>query len=177
MRGRRFRSSAVAQYMNKILSIIFLLLCTCLIGYAQKTEMRPVPGSKPFIVPNGGFENLDVPASMDRLGKVSEKDMKAHLDTFVGLISSGNKTVEYVILLNGKVPSNVGAHMEFIYNYLTIKKKVAPSRISFAVATESANETELWLVPNENIWIPSCMDCSMIPAENKEKLGEYFKIK
>lgn len=109
MRGRRFRSSAVAQYMNKILSIIFLLLCTCLIGYAQKTEMRPVPGSKPFIVPNGGFENLDVPASMDRLGKVSEKDMKAHLDTFVGLISSGNKTVEYVILLNGKVPSNVGA--------------------------------------------------------------------
>lgn len=163
--------------MRTTVYTIFILFAACLAGYGQTAEMRPVPGSKPFVVANGGFENLDSPASMDRLGKLSDKDKKARLDSFIGLISAKNKTVEYVILLNGKVPGNVGPNMAFIYRYLTVDKKISPLRISFVVAADSPYEAELWLIPNKNIWVPTCMDCAIIPAEDKAKLKEFFDVK
>lgn len=136
--------------------------------------MEPVPGSKPMIMTSVDFENLEYAASMDRFGKLSEKEMRVRLDRFTSLISSKNTTVEYTVLLNGNTVKEAGSRIEPIYRYFTEKLKISPSRISFGLSTTAANETELWLIPNKQVLIPSCPDSVIIAADDKEKLKEYF---
>ena len=133
--------------------------------------------SKPFIVTKGQLENLEVPASMDRFGNIDDNEKKARLNLFTSLISSENKTVEFVIQLKGETKQEVSKNMEFIYNYLVNKKKIEPNRISFAVAPNGDEATEFWLIPNKDISIPTCKDCAIIQAEDEEKLKEYFQLK
>jgi len=170
---------ATHEYMKQIILIAVLVLTSCIIGFGQdsKIKVEPIPGSKPFIATNAEFEKLKVAASMDRFGKISDKEKKVRLDRFISIISAKNHTVEYVIELRGKTPADVSQNMEFTYRYLTENKKIKPSRISFAITAESANDTELWLIPNNNISIPPFTDCVIISAEDEEKLKEYFQIK
>ena len=138
---------------------------------------KPVEDSKPFIVTNEQLENLEVPASMFRFGKIDDKTKKANLDLFTSLISSENKTIEFVIQLQGENKAEIGKNMEFIYTYLTEKKKINPTRFSFAIAPDGKEATEFWLIPNKNILIPTCKDCSIIQGEDEEKLKEFFQLK
>ncbi len=165
--------------MKKITPTIIFVLAFCIFGFGQNEKIKPMPveGSKPFIVTKEQFENLEVPANIDRFGKIDDKNKRFHLDLLTSIISPENQTVEFVIQLNGKNPNEVSQNMEFIYLYLTENKKIKPTRISFAVAAESENEVELWLIPNKDISIPTCQDCVIIPAEDEEKLKEFFQIK
>jgi hypothetical protein len=165
--------------MKQIIFITVFVFSFSFIGSAQdkKTVAKPIEGSKPFIMRNEQFENLEFPASIDRFGKIDDKQKKFHLDLFTSILSSENKTVEFVIQLNGKNKQEVSKNMEFIYTYLTETKKIIPTRVSFAVVEDSNNEVELWLIPNKNVFIPGCKDCLIIPAENEEKLKDFFQIK
>jgi hypothetical protein len=165
--------------MKQVIFATILVLTFCIVSFGQEptTRLEPVPGSKPFIVTNEQFEKLEVAAQLDRFGKIDDKQKKFHLDLFTSIISAENKTVEYVVQLKGRTPKDVSQNMEFIYTYLTENTKIKPSRISFAVIAESENDTELWLIPNKDVSIPSCKDCVIIPAEDEEKLKEYFKVK
>lgn len=165
--------------MKQFIYTTIFVLTLCVIGFGQEPTIKaePVPGSKPFIVTNEQFEKLEVAASLDRFGKISDKEKKFHLDIFTSIISAENKTVEYVVQLKGKTPKDVAQNMEFIYLYLTENKKIKSSRISFAIIAESENDTELWLIPNKNVSIPNCKDCVIIPAEDEEKLKDYFQLK
>ena len=165
--------------MKQIIYTTILILTFSLIGFGQesKTVAEPIKDSKPFTVTSGQLENLEVPASMDRFGKIDNNTKKARLDLFTSLISSENKTVEFVIQLSGKTKQQIGNNMEFIYTYLVDKKKIKPIRISFAIASDEEEKTELWLIPNKEISIPTCKDCSIIQAEDEEKLKEYFELK
>lgn len=156
-----------------------MVLTLNIIGFGQesKTIAQPVEGSKPFIVTKGQLDNLEVSASMDRFGKIDDNMKKARLDLFTSLISSENKTVEFVIQLKGETKQEVSKNMEFIYNYLVNKKKIEANRISFAVAPDGDEATEFWLIPNKDISIPTCKDCSIIQVEDEEKLKEYFQPK
>ena len=176
---RRFGELNKEKFMKKIIYAAILVLAFFLTSFGQdeKTKAMPVEGSKPFIVTNEQFEKLEVPASLDRFGKIDDKQKKFHLDIFTSIISAENKTVEFVIQLNGKEPKEVSKNMEFIYRYLTENKKIKPSRITFAIISESENETELWLIPNKDVSIPGCKDCVIIPAEDEEKLKAYFQVK
>jgi ribosomal protein S18 len=167
------------KYMKKIIYTTIFVLTFCIFSFGQepKTKSAPVPGLGPHIVTNEQFENLDMPAQLDRFGKIDDKQKKFHLDMFTSIISMENKTVEYVVQLKGKTPKDVSQNMEFIYRYLTENKKIKPSRLSFAIIPESENETELWLIPNKDIAIPGCKDCVIISAEDEEKLKEYFQVK
>jgi hypothetical protein len=158
-------------------TIFVITLYINIFGQEPKTKAAPVPGLGPHIVTNEQFEKLDMPAQLDRFGKIDDKQKKFHLDLFTSIISMENKTIEYVVQLKGKATKDVSQNMEFIYLYLTEAKKIKPSRISFAINPESENDTELWLIPNKDISIPGCKDCTIIPAEDEEKLKEYFKVK
>ena len=158
-------------------TILILTFGVIAFGQEPKTVAAPVEGSKPFIMTTEKLENLEVPASMDRFGKIDNNAKKVHLDLFTSLISSENKTIEFVIQLTGASKQDVGRNMEFIYNYLVEKKKIKPTRISFAVAPEGEEAAEFWLIPNKDISIPTCKDCSIIQAEDEEKLEEYFQLK
>jgi hypothetical protein len=165
--------------MKQVIFATILVLTFCIISFGQEptTIAEPVPGSKPFIVTNEQFEKLEVAAQLDRFGKIDDKQKKFHLDIFTSIISSENKTVEFVIQLKGKTPKDVSQNMEFIYTYLTENKKIKSSRISFAIIAESENDIELWLIPNKNVSIPNCKDCVIIQAEDEEKLKDYFQVK
>ena len=71
----------------------------------------------------------------------------------------------------------MGKNIEFIYTYLIEKKKIKPSRISLGIAPYGKEATELWLIPNKNIFLPTCKECFLIQAEDEEKLKEYFSVK
>ena len=163
--------------MKQILYIVILLTVFCLTALSQEPKVVAEPIGKPFIVSGEQLENLEVPASMDRFGKIDNSQMKARLDLFTSLISSKNKTVEFVIQLKGETKQSVSKNMEFVYTYLTGKKKIEPARISFAVAPEGEEATEFWLIPNKNISIPTCKDCPIIQAEDEESLKDYFQPK
>lgn len=165
--------------MKQIIYTIILVLTSCTIGFGQepKTVAMPVEGSKPFIINNEQLENLEVAASMDRFEKIDNNNKKARLDLFTSLVSSKNKTIELVIQLQGETKQEIGQNLKFVYSYLVEKKKINPTRISFAVAHEGKEAMEFWLIPNKNISIPTCKDCSIIQAEDKEKLSEFFQIK
>lgn len=165
--------------MKQIIYTTILTLTFSIIGFGQepKTIAKPVDDSKPFIVTKGQLENTEVPASMDRFGKIDDNQRKARLDLFTSLISSENKTIEFVIQLKGENKQEVSKHMEFIYNYLVNKKKIEPNRISFAVDPNGDEATEFWLIPNKDISIPTCKDCSIIQVEDEDKLKEYFQPK
>jgi len=165
--------------MKKLLFATTLILAFCIIGFGQepKTRAEPVPGLNPVLMTGADFEKLDVPASMDRFGKISDKEKTTRLDRFVSIISAGNQTIEFVVLLNGAKPADVGSNMAFVYRHLVTNKKITPSRISFAVSEESVEETELWLVPNTKVLVPSCPACMIIPAEDREKLNTFFQEK
>ena len=166
-----------ATRMKQIIYTIVLTLVFGVIGFGQepKTIAQPVEGSKPFIVTAGQLENLKVAASMDRFGEIDSNTKKARLDLFISLISSENKTIEFVIQLQGETKQEISKNMEFIYTYLVNKKKIKPMRISFAVALNGDEATEFWLIPNKDISIPTCKDCLIIQAENEEKIKEYFQ--
>ena len=158
-------------------TILSLALGIVVFGQEPKIEARPIEGSKPFIMTPEKLENLEIPASMDRFGKVDNNAKKARLDLFTSLIFSGNKTVEFVIQLKGESKQATSNNMEFIYTYLVDKKKIKPTRISFVVAPEGEEALEFWLIPNKNVSIPTCKDCPIIQAEDEEKLKEYFQPK
>lgn len=165
--------------MKQIIYATLLILTLHVISFGQetKTVARPVEGSKPFAITAEQLENLEVSASMDRFGKLDDNSRKARLDMFTSLISSENKKIEFVIQLRGENKEQVGKNMEFMYRHLVEKKKIAPTRISFAVAPEGKEATELWLVPNKKILVPTCEDCLIVQAEDKEKLKEFFDLK
>lgn len=163
--------------MRVITFTALLVLALCITGFGQepKTRMEPVPGVKPFIMTEADFEKLEYAASIDRFGILS-KEIRPRLDRFTELISVKNKTVEYAVLLNGKTIKDAGLRIEFVYRYLTEKKKISSSRISFGLTTTAANETELWLIPNREITIPSCPNCIIVAADD-EKLKKFFQLK
>lgn len=165
--------------MKKILFTTLLISLFSVITFGQDSKViaKPVEGSKPFVVSSAQLENLEVPASMDRFGKIGNDEKIARMNMFTSLISPQNKTIEFVIQLKGKSKKEVGKNMEFIYYYLTGKKKIEPTRISFSIAPEGDEGTEFWLIPNKNISIPNCGECSIIPVEDKEKLGDFFQLK
>jgi hypothetical protein len=165
--------------MKKLLYLSILTFVFYTTNFAQETKVvaAPVKDAKPFIVTKEQFENLEIPAQIDRFGKLDDKQKKFHLDLFTNIISSENKTVEFVIQLNGKNKDDVNKNMEFIYNYLTKTKKITSTRISFAVIEESDNDVELWLVPNKKLALPTYKKYVMISAENEEELGKYFQVK
>ena len=161
--------------MKQILYTAILTAVFCLVGFGQEPKVIAEPIGKPFIVSGEQLENLEVPASMDRFGKIDNNQKKARLDLFTSLISPKNKTVEFVIQLRGETKQVVSKNMEFVYTYLTGKKKIEPGRISFAIAPEGEEATEFWLIPNKNVWIPTCKDCPIIQAEDEENLTEFFQ--
>jgi hypothetical protein len=163
--------------MKQIFYTTILIAVFCLIGFGQEPKVVAEPIGKPFIVSGEQLENLEVPASMDRFGKIDNNLLKARLDLFTSLISPKNKTIEFVIQLRGETKQVVSKNMEFVYTYLTGKKKIEPARISFAIAPEGEEATEFWLIPNKNIAIPACKDCSIIQAEDEESLEEFFQLK
>lgn len=165
--------------MKDFVGATILILTLYMFGFSQtpaKVAM-PVPGAKPVVMTSGDFENLEYAASMDRFGEVNDKELKIRLDRFASIISKENRTIEYVILLNNKKHTELGSKLEVIYKYLTGAKKLATSRFSFALTMESENSTELWLVPVEKLAIPGCDDCVIIPADDNEKLKEFFQVR
>lgn len=165
--------------MKQIICTTILVLAFCVANFGQesKTVAEPVKDSKPFIMSGSQLENLEVAASMDRFGKIDNSKKKARLDLLTSLISAENKTIEFVIQVRGKTKEDVGQNLEVLYTYLVEKKKIKPTRISFAIAPAGEEAMEFWLIPNKNVSIPTCSDCSIIQAEDQEKLKEYFQIK
>lgn len=137
----------------------------------------PVPGTKPIVMTRADFENLEYAASMDRFGEVTDKELKIRLDRFTSIISKENQTIEYVILLNKKMHNDLGPKMGLVYEYLTDTKKLATTRFSFCLTLESKNNTEFWLVPVQKLAVPAYGDCVIIPADDNEKLKEFFQVR
>jgi len=152
------------------LFVICLISSISVVG--QQTRPEPIPGRPPVIMTSADFENLQIPAQLDRYDKLREKDERIRLDRFVDLISADNKTVEYVIGLKEKAKDVAAPHLSSIFRFLTIEKKITANRISFVFGTNSANEVELWLVPNNKIVLPGCADCLVVAGE---KLNEFLK--
>ena len=152
--------------------IYTICLISCVSAFGQQTRPEPVPGRPPVIMTSADFENLEIPAQLDRFGGLREKEERARLDRFVGVISSDNKTVEYVIGLKESSKDIVGPHLSSILRYLTIEKKVKATKISFVLGINGPNDVELWLVPNNKIVLPGCTNCTVVAGE---KLGEFLK--
>lgn len=162
--------------MNKYFGVFFLVIIFSGVSFSQTPTkvLRPVPNSGPVIMTNADFENIEFAASMDRIGEISDKELKPRLDRFTSILSAGNRNVEYVFLLHTKKHDEVSHRIKFIYDYLTQKKKIEPSRFSFALTSQIENHMEFWLVPNSRPNIPICNDCDLIPADNDEKLKEVI---
>lgn len=118
-------------------------------GQNEKIVARPVEGSKPFIMKNEDFEKLEHPASLDRFGKIDDEQKKIHLQIYTNILSKQNKTIEYVIHLQGKTKEIIGKNMKFIYSYMTESQKIDVAKISFVIDIQDEENTELWLIPNK----------------------------
>src|SRR4029078_6344824 len=94
------------------LFVICLISSISVVG--QQTRPEPIPGRPPVIMTSADFENLQIPAQLDRYDKLREKDERIRLDRFVDLISADNKTVEYVIGLMDKPKDVVATHVKLI---------------------------------------------------------------
>lgn len=162
--------------MNKYFGVFFSIIIFSGVSFLQTPTkvLRPVPNSGPVIMTNADFENLEFAASMDRIGEISDKELKTRIDRFTSILSAGNRNVEYVFLLNIKKHDEVSQRIKFIYDHLTQKKKIEPFRFSFALTSQIENYIEFWLVPNTNPKVPICNDCPLIPADNDEKLKEIL---
>lgn len=160
--------------MKHIVFITVLILSVGIISFGQGTTRAVRVDPNPVIMTNADFEKLDMPAQIDRFDQIDDNQKKFRLDLFSGIISPKNQTIEFVIQLKGKTPKEVSKNMKFIFLYLTENKKIMSSRISFVLNGEGENITELWLIPNKKVLIPGCLDCVIIPAEDKEKLREFF---
>jgi hypothetical protein len=172
----RFGLGAIMRQSVLLASVILTFSVICF-GQLPATRAEPVPDAKPIIMGMEALENIEVPGSMDRFGKTNDKEKWAKLDIFSSFLSSKNSTVEFVIQLRAETKQVLGKNMEFVYLYLTEKRKISPNRVSFAVSDFGEEETQLWLIPLKNFWFPDCKDCPIIPAEDEEKLKEYFQVK
>lgn len=158
-------------------TISILAFSIAAFGQKEKVVVKPVENSKPFIMTSKDFENLENPASLDSFGNIDNTQKKIRLEMFASIISDKNETIEYVIQLRAQTKKDVGRNMKFIYSFLTEDKKIKPERISFAIDSEGKEETRLWFVPNKNIQIPLCIECSIIKAEDEDKLKDFFQLK
>lgn len=157
--------------------VSILTLTAAIFGQNEKSVPQPVPGSKPFVMTGADFEKLEAPASLASFGAISNDQKLIQLQMYTSLISDKNETIEFVIQLKAQNKKDLGKNMKFIYSFLTEDKKIKPEKISFAIDSDGKEETRLWLVPNKDIKVPLCMDCTIIQAEDEDKLKEYFELK
>lgn len=158
-------------------AISMLILTAGIFGQNEKIVLQPVENSKPFIMTGADFEKLESPASLASFGEISNDQKLAQLQMYTSLISDKNETIEFVIQLKAQNKKDLSRNMKFIYLFLTEDKKIKPEKISFAIDSDSKEETRLWFVPNKDVKVPLCMDCLIIKAEDEEKLKEYFELK
>jgi hypothetical protein len=137
----------------------------------------PIPGISPKIMTKNDFDNLTTPASLYRFGKISDEEKKNRLDWFIDLISVGNQNIEYVIQLRAKDSQDITDNLKFVYWYLTKNRKIKTNRISFVIAPRGDEETQLWLIPNKNMWFPDCLNCSVVHGEDKTKISSFIDNK
>ena len=165
--------------MNKLIFTTLLTLAstTLLFGQTDNTVAKPVENSKPFVMNSADFEKLEYPASLASFGAIPNDQKMLQLQMYAGIISEKNETIEYVVQLKAENKKDLGRNMKFIYLFLTEDKKIKPEKISFAVDSDGREETRLWFVPNKNIMVPLCKDCTIINAEDEDKLKEFFELK
>ena len=165
--------------MKKVTQVFFLIIAAAFFytaSFAQEKRIvaMPIEGSKPFIMTGRDFEKLESPASLDRFEKIDNKQKEQRLKIFANIVSKENQTLEYVILLRAKTKSELSKNINFVQQYLTKTEKIKSDRISFVIDKDGEERTELWLVPNKRVWLPTCMECPLIQAEDKTKLKDYL---
>lgn len=165
--------------MKKVKQAFFLIIAAAFFytaSFAQEKKIvaMPVEGSKPFVMTGRDFENMESPASLDRFEKIDSKQKEQRLKIFANIVSKENQTLEYVVLLRAKDKAEVSKNMSFIQQYLTKTEKIKADRISFVIDKDGEERTELWLVPNKKVWLPTCRECPVIQAEDKTQLKNYL---
>ena len=113
-----------------------------------------------------------LPLRIDEFGKISQGDKKARMDNFFVELQN-NPAAEGVIKLQDD--NDLMTHLRFLSNYIKVRN-FDKTRVSFIIADENEQQTQLWIIPPgaEN---SKCEDCSIIKAEDFDKLENLFRPK